>query len=72
MIQRETIEPHITHTTVPVHEVHHNATKHHDTSVLPPVGRAEFEKMTSGTSGSTTKSFADEPELVSQQGSGRV
>ena len=39
----ETIEPHVTHTTVPIHEVHHNAAQHHAASALPAVSMAEFK-----------------------------
>lgn len=40
----ETIEPHVVHTTVPIHEVHNNAAQHHATSSLPAVSMADFKK----------------------------
>jgi len=40
----ETIEPHIIHTIVPIHEVHHNSAQHHATSALPAVSMADFKK----------------------------
>ena len=33
------------HTTVPIHEVHHNATQHHATSALPAVSMSDFKKQ---------------------------
>jgi hypothetical protein len=44
VVQKQTIEPHVIHTTVPIHEVHHNAAQHHSTSALPAVSMAEFKK----------------------------
>jgi len=33
----------VTHTVVPIHEVHHNAAAHHPTSALPPVSLSEYK-----------------------------
>ncbi|EOD45357.1 hypothetical protein UCRNP2_7918 [Neofusicoccum parvum UCRNP2] len=41
----QTIEPHVVHTTVPIHEVHHNAAQHHSSSALPAVSMADFKKQ---------------------------
>jgi len=45
VIQKQTVEPHVVHTTVPVHEVHHNAAQHHSASSLPPVSIDDFKKQ---------------------------
>lgn len=38
VIQKETVAPEYTHTTVPVHETHHLESQQHGTTVLPPIG----------------------------------
>jgi len=43
IIQKEVIQPSVVHTTVPVHEVHHNEARHHAASALPAVSMAEFK-----------------------------
>lgn len=42
IIQKETIQPQVVHTTIPVHETHHAATLHHGTSTLPAKTMADF------------------------------
>lgn len=44
VIQKEIIAPSVIHTTVPIHEVHHNEAKHHAASALPAITMAEFKK----------------------------
>jgi hypothetical protein len=44
VVEKETIQPTVVHTTVPVHETHHNAPKLHHTSELPPVTMDEFKQ----------------------------
>lgn len=44
VVQKETIQPSVVHTTVPIHEVHHNAAKHHSTSALPAVTMDQFKQ----------------------------
>lgn len=44
VIYKETLEPHVTHTIVPIHETHHNRAQIHNTTTLPPVTMAEFKK----------------------------
>lgn len=44
VVQKETIQPSVVHTTVPIHETHHNAAKHHETSTLPPVHMSDFKQ----------------------------
>jgi len=43
IVQKETIQPSVVHTVVPVHEVHHNEPKHHSASALPAVSLADFK-----------------------------
>ncbi|KAG6291391.1 hypothetical protein E4U09_003959 [Claviceps aff. purpurea] len=42
VVQKETIQPEVVHTTVPVHETHHNAAIHHETTTLPPTTLDEY------------------------------
>lgn len=44
VVNKQTIEPHVVHTTKPIHEVHHNAAQHHTASALPAVSMDEFKK----------------------------
>ncbi|KAK4446415.1 hypothetical protein QBC34DRAFT_331648 [Podospora aff. communis PSN243] len=44
VIHKETIQPQIVHTTVPVHEVHHEAARHHGTTTLPAMTMDEFKR----------------------------
>merc|ERR1711974_290867 len=64
VIQKQTIEPHVTHTTVPIHEVHHNAAQHHAASALPAVSMEEFKKSGGALSGreERTDGFVGEPK----------
>ncbi|KAM3415176.1 hypothetical protein BST61_g10296 [Cercospora zeina] len=43
VVNKQTIEPHVVHTTVPIHEVHHNAAQHHSTTALPAMSMSEFK-----------------------------
>lgn len=63
-LSTETIEPHVTHTTVPIHEVHHNAAQHHAASALPAVSMEEFKKSGGALSGreERTDGFIGEPK----------
>jgi len=73
VIQKETIQPSVVHTTIPVHEVHHNEAKHHTASALPAVTMAEFEKSGGSLKGREERidSFEGEPRAVgSTLGSG--
>jgi hypothetical protein len=62
----ETIEPHVVHTTVPVHEVHHNSAQHHSTSALPAVSMSDFKKQGGVLSGREERydGFQGEPRSV--------
>jgi len=43
VVNREVIQPNVVHTTVPIHEVHHNKATHHDTTALPVMTMDEFK-----------------------------
>lgn len=66
VIQKETIQPSVVHTTIPVHEVHHNEAKHHSATALPAVTMAEFQKQGGALAGreERTDAFAGEPRSV--------
>lgn len=44
IVEKDIHQQHIVHTTKPVHEVHHNQTMHHGTSVLPEISMDEFQR----------------------------
>lgn len=54
------------HTTVPIHEVHHNEAKHHAASALPAVSMADFKKQGGTLSGREERydGFEGEPRAV--------
>jgi len=66
VIQKETIQPSVVHTTVPVHEVHHNEAKHHTASALPAVTMDEFKHKGGSIGGREERvdSFGGEPRTV--------
>jgi hypothetical protein len=43
VVNREVIQPNVVHTTVPIHEVHHNAATHHETTALPTMTMDQFK-----------------------------
>lgn len=43
IIHKETIQPEVVHTTVPIHEVHHAGSEHHGMSALPMKTLDEFK-----------------------------
>jgi len=45
VVHKETIQPSVVHTTVPIHEVHHNEAKHHQSSELPAMTMDDFKKQ---------------------------
>jgi len=53
VIHKETIQPEVVHTTVPVHEVHHASAQHHGVSALPMKTLDEF-KSSGGLAGTKT------------------
>jgi len=66
VVQRETVQATVIHTTVPIHEVHHNAAQHHSTSALPAVSMAEFKKQGGVLTGREERydGFEGEPRSV--------
>jgi len=48
VIQKETIQPNVIHTTVPIHETHHAAAVHHGSSTLPTKTLEEFTSERGG------------------------
>lgn len=73
-MQKETIQPSVVHTTVPVHEVHHNEAKHHNASALPAVSMSEFKKSGGSLTGrdERTDAFDGEPRAVGSNLGGKV
>lgn len=45
VVHKETIEPHVVHTTVPIHETHHNKAQHHETTTLPTVHMSDWQSQ---------------------------
>jgi len=66
VIQKETVQPSVVHTTIPVHEVHHNEAKHHTASALPAMSIDEFKHNGGTLSGREERrdQFAGEPKSV--------
>eukprot|EP00918_Siedleckia_nematoides_P010334 GHVU01022561.1.p1 GENE.GHVU01022561.1~~GHVU01022561.1.p1 ORF type:complete len:271 (+),score=47.53 GHVU01022561.1:102-914(+) len=66
IINKETVQPTVVHTTVPIHEVHQNEAKHHNATHLPPVTLKEFEKNIGSVNGreERTDAFAGEPKSM--------
>lgn len=58
------------HTTVPIHEVHHNAATHHSTSALPAVSLADFKKQGGSLTGREERydGFEGEPRAIGGAG----
>lgn len=73
VLQKETIQTHVVHTTVPIHEVHHEGTKVHSTTALPAVSMTEFKAQGGALSGREERydGFEGEPKnIASTLGSG--
>jgi len=66
VVKRETIQPTVVHTTVPIHEVHHNAAQVHATSALPAVSMADFKTQGGVLTGREERydGFEGEPRSV--------
>jgi len=66
VVHKETIEPHVVHTTVPVHETHHNAAQHHTASAMPAVSMSEFQQQGGSLTGRETRHdhFQGEPKSI--------
>ncbi|KAH8651551.1 hypothetical protein BGZ60DRAFT_388228 [Tricladium varicosporioides] len=63
VVQKETIQPSVIHTTIPIHEVHQNEAKHHTATQLPAVSMSEFQKQGGHLGGreERTDAFGGEP-----------
>lgn len=74
VIEKETIQPKVVHTTVPIHEVHHNAAKHHTTSQLPAVSMEEYKRKGGVLEGRQERldGFEGEPKNFSNIGTGGI
>lgn len=68
VLQKEVIQPTVVHTTVPIHEVHHNEPKVHTASALPAVSLSEYQRQggTLSGRGERVDGFEGEPKAVSQ------
>jgi len=66
VIQKDTIQPSVVHTTKPVHEVHQNESKHHTATALPAVSMDEFKRQGGSLTGreERTDAFGGEPRAV--------
>ena len=65
-MQKETIQPSVVHTTIPIHEIHQNEAKHHAASALPAVSLADFKKQGGSLQGREERydGFEGEPKAV--------
>lgn len=54
VIERETVQPTVVHTTVPIHETHHKKAEHHGSTTLPTISMNDF-KSKGGAFGHDTK-----------------
>jgi len=68
VVQKEVIQPAVVHTTIPVHEVHHNEAKLHSVSQLPAMTMSEFERSGGHLSGreERTDQFAGAPRPIDE------
>lgn len=67
IVQREVIQPSVVHTTIPIHEVHHEAPKVHATTALPAVSMSEFQRNGGTLAGREERvdAFEGEPKPIS-------
>jgi hypothetical protein len=73
VIQKETIQPSTIHTTIPIHEVHHNEPKLHSVSTLPAVGMDAFKRDGGPLDGrgELRDRFSGEPKPIEETLGGR-
>ncbi|KAF2428622.1 hypothetical protein EJ08DRAFT_321729 [Tothia fuscella] len=66
VIHKQTIQPNVVHTTVPIHEVHNNAAQHHSTTALPALSMDEFKKQGGSLTGRAERKdgFEGEPRSI--------
>ncbi|KAI1213379.1 uncharacterized protein F4807DRAFT_410894 [Annulohypoxylon truncatum] len=66
VLHKETIQPSVVHTTVPIHETHHNPAQHHQTTSLPPVSMDQYKQSGGTLSGQKERydAFEGEPQSI--------
>jgi hypothetical protein len=66
VVHKQTIQPNVVHTTVPIHEIHNNAAQHHGASALPALSMEEFKKQGGALSGRGERNdgFEGEPRSI--------
>jgi len=66
VIHKETVQPSVVHSTIPVHEIHQNEAKHHTATQLPAVSMNEFKSQGGSLTGREERSdaFQGEPRSV--------
>ena len=66
VVERDILEPHIIHTTYPIHEIHINEAKNHSASSLPEVTLAEFQRQGGTLAGREERvdSFSGAPRSI--------
>jgi hypothetical protein len=74
VVHKETIQPSVVHTTVPIHETHHEQAKIHGTTTLPAVSMDEFKRQGGALGGqqSRTGTFEGCPKGVHMPGCGHA
>jgi len=74
IVQKETVQPVVVHTTVPVHEIIHNEAQHHTASALPAMSLADFQAkggVLDGRDALTREGFEGEPRAFSDSTAGQ-
>ncbi|KAI1799463.1 hypothetical protein F4811DRAFT_565543 [Daldinia bambusicola] len=66
VLHKETIQPNVVHTTVPIHETHHNPAQHHSTTSLPPISAEEYRHRGGALGGEKERfdAFEGEPRSI--------
>jgi len=72
VVQKETIQPSVVHTTVPIHEVHHNKATHHETTALPAMTMEQFKAKGGALTGREERfdEFEGVPKNIGGAGAG--
>jgi hypothetical protein len=66
VVHKQTIQPNVVHTTVPIHEVHNNPAQHHSASALPALSMEEFKQQGGALTGRGERNdgFEGEPRSI--------
>lgn len=70
IIHKETIQPEVVHTTIPIHEVHHASSTHHGMSALPMKTLDEFKQaggLISGSKSHTHEEYEGAPRPYNEK-----